>query len=249
MAFFHELDDLIVCANFLGFHSLTIEQALDLDPEQQQALGRQFRENSIPSNTGFTRGLQDIVVVKEHFLPEKNKKIAFVGCSTGEEVYAFRMLCWDREDHLHGYDINPENVLAASHGIYPFSTLMYMYIGHLEGKAFGVRQTSIVMSERAREKVFFRAWDITQHTLPGDYDVLFLRNILCHYSPKGRDMILRNVYSSLTPSGYLVCESETGKEEYAKFMADLTCLGFKRLDLGKRKIYQKAHLISISAEN
>lgn len=71
-----------------------------------------------------------------------------------------------------------------------------------------VEHPIICPTERVREHVNFSRHDIIDKPLSGKFDIIMMNNVLPHYPPRTREMILRNALASLKPRGFLVLEPE-----------------------------------------
>jgi len=213
---------------------------------------RYFREKGINGQTYFFRTRQEMELFRDFVLPtyqkDKDVSVASVGCSRGKEAYTLLLLCWHEKDRLNitGYD-SDNDILLAHHGFY------YLVGGDYSGversnfhniaptrehPAFALRKGAaerLFFSEEAKEKIKFRTHDILEEPLPEKHDVVFLMNVLMHYSPEGRERILYEVSKSLTPGGWLILEKTgtkgMGHDEYYRWNRNLEFLGFKRVGL------------------
>jgi chemotaxis methyl-accepting protein methylase len=186
-------------------------------------------------------------------------KIASVGCSCGNEVYSMLVNFWNRRDRivLHGYDSNPESIEVARGG---GANILRTWKGNRKdstyserlqdldlwkrfganGEAYEINRrkndffwADLTFTKQARKRVNFQVHNIIKSPLAEKYDVITMINVLCHYSPKGREKILGNTKLSLNEGGWLVCESydhgSAGAEPvYDQFMKDLISLGFEK---------------------
>ncbi len=230
----------------------------------------EYIPQNLNGNTDFWRQDLPFDGLKGFILPqyrEKVARIASVGCSNGSELYSILLQNWPERDHLEltGYDCDPKRLKIAREGG-PYSMQRYRLVEHrgrkAHGKAYyplqdrGYDYVSLKITKSARQRVAFEVHDITKAPLPKQYDIIFLMHVLCHYTPKGRGIIVNNVRKSLASGGWLICEvSDAGardREEYNEFMNQLN--GFARPDViipwwskepvnvqGLGKFYQKIY--------
>jgi chemotaxis methyl-accepting protein methylase len=219
------------------------------------------RTCSIHGQTSFFRDTVFLPILEHVVIPSFERRpvrIASVGCSDGREVYSTLIHFWNRRDELvlYGYDSNPkfiEEAKAGGKGI-PFnskgyrinSTYSERYYELDKWKLFGAEGSAYIVSprkdyswadltftEQARKMIQFKVHNIAEAPLPDKIDVFAVLNVLCHYSPKGRERILGNIEQSLADDGWLVCErcnpdSANAAEEYDKWMKNLSRFGFTK---------------------
>jgi chemotaxis protein methyltransferase CheR len=208
---------------------------------------RIVRSTSVHDQTDFFRN--NIVlgvfnhIILPSFQPNKVVHLASVGCSTGQEVYSILLRHWKQKKRLlvHGYDSNPGFVEEARRGQYKLSTgcgtiddLRELDL-ETQNEAFVVLSqhpnpgtTTVNLTEEAKKNVEFYVYDITRQPLPRKYDVTFLLNVLKHYTEKGRDKILANLYQSMDKDGWLVCEKSEKSDLYNEYMKNIRRLGFEK---------------------
>jgi len=146
--------------------------------------------------------------------------IAFLGCSSGAEVYsvlwAIRSARPDLKIVAHAVDISKEMLEAAERGVYSLTD------PGLCGEPIFARMTLDEMREmfdidRDRNQATIKSWlteGITWHhgdaasadslTALGPQDMVVASNFLCHMTPADAEDCLRTVARSVRPGGYLL---------------------------------------------
>ncbi len=178
--------------------------------------------NSIHGQTSFFRMDEQLYILKHVVLPKYDKPtIAYVGCSTGEEVYSFLIFNYDELDNLFvdGYEINEDRVMKARAGFYNFFNKDNFYsYKNLWGKAFKIKTKRICKKdmEWTHDKLWikkplkrhakFFVHDITKEPLPKKYDIIVMNNVIQHYTDFGRDLIVNNLKDSLNNCGFILFE-------------------------------------------
>lgn len=156
-------------------------------------------------------------------------RIASVGCSTGEEALSILLTNWEKRSTLtiDGFDINPEVIEAArSRSWYvddywssdsPASFLVWLFECQAQTEESAWSEAFTFTRHTAKEgrvdahptaevtaRLKFETHDILFQPLPTRYDILVLQNMLCHYTPRGRDEIMGNVANSLSDGAYFI---------------------------------------------
>jgi chemotaxis methyl-accepting protein methylase len=184
-----------------------------------------FRETNIMSIA------ESVVPLLRMEKPEGTLSILEVGCSSGEESYSLSasMLGEGHDDfHIIATDVNPRQLELAEKGEYKgdevFERMLesshripnrLIQAGYFidTGKTWSVvkdgRPLAILSpSGTVKEKISFVQHDIVSSPIGSDFDLALVNNVLMHYPDKTRDVIMRNVISSLRPGGYLTIEAK-----------------------------------------
>lgn len=209
---------------------------------------RAVRRSSLNTQTHFYRDNLSFKVLETLILPsyppERNISIASVGCSEGREPFSVLLQNWDKRDNviIEAYDSNPRVIEKAKLGEYKssFGDSEYDWIRNLDigtpNEAYEaikerLNLITIKFTEEAKNCINFKVLDITRESLPRKYDLVLLMNILMHYTPKGRERILLNIYDSMEEDAWLVCETSppcSEYKEYAKWMQDIERFRFEK---------------------
>jgi chemotaxis protein methyltransferase CheR len=131
--------------------------------------------------------------------------------SSGEEAYSIAMLLsdmlgpsgWD----IVGTDLSTAMVAAARQGLYPMERTRMVPPAMLKKyclRGRGAHEGQVLMDKKLRAKVRFEGGNLMQ-TLPeiGQFDLIFLRNVLIYFDAPAKQHIVRNVIKKLKPGGYL----------------------------------------------
>ena len=132
--------------------------------------------------------------------------------SSGEEAYSAAMVLADilgnRPWEVVGTDLSTAVVDAARTGAYPLeraSRIPRHYLHKYALRRQAPLDGELLLDDRLRERVRFACANLMQD-LPGDlgqFDVIFLRNVLIYFDPPGKADILRRVLRQLRPGGFL----------------------------------------------
>jgi chemotaxis protein methyltransferase CheR len=198
----------------LGLGSLA-EYAALLDGPRGSTDERQLLVDKLTTNeTYFFREPAQFTFLRERLLGRGTPvaRVWCAACATGEEPYSVAMLLLDlfpRESFtVAASDISEHALGRASEGIYPQARLEQLPEGYLrrfflEGTGSYARHVRVAKEVRSRVR-FFR------HDLRGDgsalgqFDVVFLRNVLIYFDAEGKHGILERVVDRLAPGGILL---------------------------------------------
>lgn len=131
--------------------------------------------------------------------------------SSGEEAYSIAMVLAERLGsarwEIVGTDLSSAMVRHAQRALYPLDRardtppdLLKRHCRRGEGRYEG----SLLVSKELRDRVSFRQANLTMD-LPeiGEFDVIFLRNVLIYFDPPGKLDIVQRVATRLKPLGHL----------------------------------------------
>lgn len=172
------------------------------------------------NHTYFMREFEHFDFLKEEVLPQLKKKESMnkdlrIWCgasSTGEEPYTLEMVLsdffalemrdWDTT--VLATDISTEVLQIAKKGIYQEEHIRNIppawrqrYFNHLVDGQYEVK-------EEIRRRVLFRQFNLMQ-PLPfrKELHVVFLRNVMIYFEKDTKEQLLRRIYESMVPGGYL----------------------------------------------
>ncbi|MFI3120782.1 MAG: CheR family methyltransferase [Methylococcaceae bacterium] len=148
-----------------------------------------------------------------------NFRLWSAASSTGEESYSIAMTLAEglgmRKWEIFGSDVNTEVVETARKGVYLMDRLENMNQRYLDKYCLkGVRSQDgyFRVDEKIRNRVSFDQLNL-KTTLPkslGQFDVIFLRNVLIYFDTETKQDIVQRVISALKPGGYFfISHSET----------------------------------------
>jgi chemotaxis protein methyltransferase CheR len=130
--------------------------------------------------------------------------------SSGEEAYSIAMVLEQErvpEWEVIGTDLSTAMVASASQGLYPESRTKDLPLALLRKhclKGQGKHEGQVLVNRALRERTRFLCANLTTE-LPeiGQFDVIFLRNVLIYFDNPGKQQIVRNVATRLKKTGYL----------------------------------------------
>ncbi len=139
-------------------------------------------------------------------------------CSSGEELYSIAMVLADRLGErpweLIGSDISARVLERARAGHYPMERIDEIppeYLRRFCLKGVGKQAGTILVDNALRKKAQFRQINLNA-PLPelGQFDVIFLRNVMIYFDQETKRQVVRRVAATLRSGGYfLVSHSES----------------------------------------
>jgi chemotaxis protein methyltransferase CheR len=150
--------------------------------------------------------------------PGQPFRVWSAACSSGEEVYSIAMTLaealGDRPWEVLGSDISTRVLEKARAGHYSFGRtqdLPRRYLNAYCLKGIGSQEGTFLIGQRLRSKADFRRINLSEPLPPiGQFDVVFLRNVLIYFSAETKRQAVARVFEKLKPGGYLfVSHSET----------------------------------------
>jgi chemotaxis protein methyltransferase CheR len=173
------------------------------------------------NETYFFREPAHFRLLCEQILPAVNRRPFRVWCaasSSGEEPYSIAMCLADNLGmsgwELLATDISRRVLAQAREGSYRMERLENMPPRYLRDyclRGVGEMAGRMIVIPRLRDKVVF-----AQHNLlgplagEGQFDVIFLRNVLIYFDQNTKQRVLDNLVQKLRPGGWLVlghCEA------------------------------------------
>jgi chemotaxis protein methyltransferase CheR len=132
--------------------------------------------------------------------------------SSGEEAYSIAMLLADCLGldgwEIVGTDLSSAMVETARTGLYPVDRAQKVPTAYLKRwclRGQGDYEGQLLVAKELRQRVRFEQGNLTQ-ALPdiGQFDVIFLRNVLIYFDNPGKQDIVRRVLTHLKPDGVLM---------------------------------------------
>ncbi|SDJ11080.1 chemotaxis protein methyltransferase CheR [Frankineae bacterium MT45] len=172
------------------------------------------------NETSWFRDSQPFVALETEILPKlsrsvrgtRNVRIWSAACSTGQEPYSIGMIV---KDSLLGTgaggceilatDIAPGIIAQAQRGTYTQGEVNRGLPAMKLVKHFSKSGMHWQINEDIRKMVTFRQLNLA-HALPamGQFDVVFLRNVLIYFSVETRREILQRIRAVCRPDAYLL---------------------------------------------
>lgn len=224
----------------LRYHNLSSFQAyIDIIFQQGNELEKQMAIDLLTTNeTYFFREPDHFEFLKKNILPNHSKTSLFrlwsAASSSGEEAYTLSMILDDYFGakiawEIFGSDISNTILEKARKGLYPTLRIdgipqPFLKKYCLKGK--GEFDGFLRVNEKLRHKCSFKQINLIK-PLPnvGEFDVIFLRNVLIYFDDKTKEDIVRRLVKSLRKGGYLFIghsESLKGMDLGVKLLAPAT---------------------------
>ena len=174
------------------------------------------------NETCFFREPKHFEFFRDRIVPQASLHRCFrvwsAACSTGEEPYSLAMVLSEslggRPWQVVGSDINSSVLTRAVRGCYPLEATRGISANFLHRFCLrGVRSQkgTFLIGHSLRERVQFFQINLNRE-LPevGEFDVIFLRNVLIYFDVDTKAAVVKRLLTRLRPGGYfIVGHSET----------------------------------------
>lgn len=175
------------------------------------------------NETYFFREMGHFDYLKDQHLPSLNNKQSLrvwsAASSTGEEAYSIAMLLADtlgmqNNWEIFGSDICTQVVQTANSAHYSMDRIQGIPPAYLKKyclKGNGPYQGTLLIEPKLQKKASFSQVNLNT-SLPniGQFDIIFLRNILIYFNAETKKQIVNRVVSALKPDGlFFIGHSET----------------------------------------
>lgn len=174
------------------------------------------------NETYFFREQKHFDLLRDTILPPltsaRQVRIWSGASSSGEELYSIAMVMAEqlgsRNWELIGSDISTRVLETARSGHYPIERAKDIprdYLSKYCLKGTGAQEGTFLIEKSLRTRVQFMQINLNT-TLPalGEFDVIFLRNVMIYFDQKTKQQVLQRMVPLLKPGGYfLVSHSET----------------------------------------
>jgi chemotaxis protein methyltransferase CheR len=174
------------------------------------------------NETYFFREQKHFDLLRDTILPPlstaKQVRVWSGASSSGEEVYSIAMVLADvlgtRNWELLGSDISTRVLEQARSGHYPIERAKDIsrdYLSKYCLKGTGAQEGTFLIDKSLRSRAQFMQINLNI-PLPslGEFDVIFLRNVMIYFDQKTKQQVLQRMVPLLKPGGYfLVSHSET----------------------------------------
>lgn len=184
--------------------------------QSDQSLERQYLIDVLTTNeTYFFREPQHFKLLAEKILPGLHGQPPRIWCaaaSSGEEPYSLAMLLADQLG-LNGWeliasDLSSRTLQQAVNGLYSTQRLELLPERYLKTwckRGLGAYHGQMLVRRELRERVDFQQHNLLHcaHHL-GQFDVIFLRNVLIYFNQDTKQQVLNRLMAQLKPGGWLV---------------------------------------------
>lgn len=167
------------------------------------------------NETYFFREPRHFDFLRDHVLPglprERTLRVWSAACSSGEEPYSVAMLLAQagggRPWEILASDISTRMLDKARRGVYAMGGVRGMTPELLRThclKGTGTQEGSFAVDPKLRARVNFAQINLNT-TLPdvGEFDVIFLRNVLIYFEPSTKREVVARLQAKLRRGGYL----------------------------------------------
>lgn len=143
--------------------------------------------------------------------PGQQVRVWSAASSSGEEAFSTAMVLADKLGpsgwEVVGTDLSTAMVEAASRALFPMERARQTPVGYLKRfcmKGQGPYEGQFLISKPLRERVRFLTANLMQ-PLPdiGQFDIVFLRNVLIYFDNSAKRSIVERVMRQMKPDGYL----------------------------------------------
>jgi chemotaxis protein methyltransferase CheR len=187
---------------------------IDDDGDREE---RQIAIDLITTNeTFFFREPKHFDALRQNFLPAmagRRLRVWSAACSSGEELYSLAMIlaaelgldgAWD----LLGSDISSRMLATARRGLYDMERAHHIPPDYLKRyclRGTGEYSGTLLVDRLLRQRVQLSRVNLIE-PLPelGQFDVIFLRNVIIYFDAETKRRVVRAVADKLRPGGWLV---------------------------------------------
>ena len=133
-------------------------------------------------------------------------------CSSGEEAYSIAMVLMDRLGEaspweVFGSDLSREVLVRARSGVYPGDRIDGIppdYLRRFCRRGAGSTGATLEVEPALRQRVRFAQVNLNDSlSAVGEFDVIFLRNVLIYFDAPSKQQIVARVVRQLRPGGWL----------------------------------------------
>ncbi|MBF7143581.1 MULTISPECIES: CheR family methyltransferase [Pseudomonas] len=144
--------------------------------------------------------------------PGRTFRVWSAACSSGEEPYSLAMLLADclgeKPWEVMGSDISTRVLEKAARGHYPLERARNLAPEHLSRyclKGIGRQEGTLLVNKALRDRVQFLQVNLNDQ-LPrlGEFDVIFLRNVLIYFDAPTKARVIARLVPLLRSGGYFI---------------------------------------------
>jgi len=167
------------------------------------------------NETYFFREPNHFTYLANTIVPSVNHRPLRVWCaaaSSGEEPYSLAMALHDKLGstgwELTASDISVRMLETAEQGLYRMQRLEFMppeYLKKYCRKGVGPYEGMFMVAPELRKQVNFVHHNLLESAANlGQFDIIFVRNVLIYFDSEVKNQVLQNLYAQLRPGGWLV---------------------------------------------
>lgn len=168
------------------------------------------------NETSFFREPRHFDFLRDQILPQRRPGTVFrvwsAACSSGEEPYSIGMVLADQLGQspweIVASDISTRVLERARIAHYPLEragAIPDPYLRNYCLKGIGKQSGSFLVHGRLRAKLKFMNLNLHQPLpLLGEFDVIFLRNVMIYFNAETKREVVRRLIAYLKPGGYLL---------------------------------------------
>jgi len=141
---------------------------------------------------------------------EKSVRVWSAASSSGEEAYTTAICLREKladfstwNVSIVGSDISDRVLEHARAGVYGEYAVARMPKSALS-KWFTKKEDQFALKDEIRQSVRFQFHNLRDPMTPGNFDLVFLRNVLMYFDTEMKKRVLENVARAVAPGGYLV---------------------------------------------
>jgi chemotaxis protein methyltransferase CheR len=185
----------------LNKNSIEYQMAIDLLTTNETYFFRESEHLNLLKN-----------LVLKHHPKDRGFRLWSAASSSGEEAYSIAMVLDDffgykGEWEIFGSDISSRMIKKAKNGLYQchrIDAIPKDFLRKYCRKGTGEYDGYLLVDKKLRAKTRFAEINLTK-PLPevGEFDVIFLRNVLIYFDNKTKENIIRSLTSKLRPKGLL----------------------------------------------
>ncbi|MFZ5511820.1 MAG: CheR family methyltransferase [Pseudomonadota bacterium] len=168
------------------------------------------------NETYFFREPKHFEYLRDRVLPSRRLGVPLrvwsAACSSGEEPYSIAMLLADRLGEapweIVASDISQRMLERCRSGHYPLERARHVPEAYLKSfclKGMGRQEGTLLVDRRMQGRIDFRQINLNE-PLPslGEFDVVFLRNVMIYFDLETKRKIMRRVMATIRPGGHLM---------------------------------------------
>ena len=150
--------------------------------------------------------------VLAHYRPGRPFRVWSAACSSGQEPYTLAMVLADSLGdsawEIFASDISTRVLERARSGQYALEhaeKIPRHYLSRYCLRGIGSQEGTFIVDRALRSRIKFAQVNLNQN-LPdvGEFDVIFLRNVMIYFNHDTKREVVRRLVASLRPGGYLV---------------------------------------------